>query len=108
MAQISIKNIQLTDAVQTTIDNYNIATTSDLINDSNFAVASGTIAHSVKTKSAVQLSGATGVVTDNYGPTTDVSISGSAKQSLNIPQIQVNEFGQVVSATNRTLSIQTY
>lgn len=108
MATISIKNVELSKAIQTTIDNYNVATTSDLVNDSNFAVSSGTIAHSVNTKSAVQLSGNTGVAGGTYGPSANVSVSGSAAKSITVPQITVNAQGQITAVTNRTLTIQTY
>lgn len=108
MATINIKGVGLSDAVQTTVDNYNVATTSDLVNDSNFAVSTGTIAHATNTKSAVQLSGTSGVKGGTYGPSANVTVSGTTKKSITIPQITINAQGRITAVTNRTLSVQTY
>lgn len=108
MAQITISNLQVTDVVQGVIDRYKVTTTSDLVNDSQLAVSSGTIKSAEHAASAVTLTGASGVTSGTYGPSADVAVSGSTVFNIVVPQLTINDKGQVTAVADRTLTIQTF
>lgn len=80
---------------------------SQLINDSDYVTATGSVYSVTSATNTAQITGNSGVSAGTYGPTANVSIGRTNSGSIVIPYFTVTAQGIVTSVTNRTLSITT-
>ena len=81
--------------------------TSQLTNNSSFTTSSGSASSATNVTSATTITAGSGVSAGTYGQSGNTTLNNNTI-SVIVPQITVNNKGQITSVVNRTLTITSY